>query len=98
MTTGVGGSTAAAELAAMKSMRGTVPPIGLDERLQRVARAQEMMRERGIDALFEPPARLAIAFPDEGCDPEPNQFEQRRFDGAPSALIGRVEPCHGIGP
>src|SRR5947209_7891443 len=52
MTVGVGGSTAEAELAAMKHMRGDVPPIGADERLRRIARAQTIMRERGIDALY----------------------------------------------
>ena len=34
MTIGVGGSTAEAELAAIKSMRGDVPPIGVEERLR----------------------------------------------------------------
>ena len=52
MTIGVGGSNAEAELAAMKSMRGDVPAIGVEERLKRVARAQAMMREKGIDALW----------------------------------------------
>ncbi len=55
MTIGVGGSTAEAELAAMKNMRGDVPPIGVDERLKRIARAQAIqaiMREKGIDALY----------------------------------------------
>ena len=52
MTVGVGGSTAEAELAAMKNMRGDVPPIGVEERLQRIARAQAIMREKGIDALY----------------------------------------------
>jgi Xaa-Pro dipeptidase len=52
MTVGVGGSTAEAELAAIKNMRGDVPPIGVDERRQRIARAQAIMREKGIDALY----------------------------------------------
>jgi Xaa-Pro dipeptidase len=52
MTVGVGGSTAEAELAAMKNMRGDVPPIGVDERLRRIASAQAIMREKGIDALY----------------------------------------------
>src|ERR1700724_1695989 len=52
MTVGVGGSTAEAELAAMTNMRGDVPPIGVDERLRRIARAQAIMREKGIDALY----------------------------------------------
>lgn len=52
MTIGVGGSTAATELAALKSMRGDAPPIGVEERLRRIARAQAIMRENGIDALY----------------------------------------------
>jgi Xaa-Pro aminopeptidase len=52
MTIGVGGSTAERELAAMASMRGDVPPIGVEERLKRIARAQAIMREKGIDALY----------------------------------------------
>lgn len=52
MTVGVGGSTAEKELAAMTSMRGDVPPISVDERLRRIARAQKLMQEKGIDALY----------------------------------------------
>jgi Xaa-Pro dipeptidase len=52
MTIGVGGSTAEAELAKLKSMRGDVPPIGVDERLKRIDKAQALMREKGIDALW----------------------------------------------
>jgi Xaa-Pro dipeptidase len=52
VTLGVGGSTAEKELAGLKNLRGDVPPIGLAERLARVDRAQALMRERGIDALW----------------------------------------------
>ncbi|MGL4239588.1 MAG: M24 family metallopeptidase [Beijerinckiaceae bacterium] len=52
MTIGVGGSTAEAELAKLKNMRGDVPPIGVDERLKRIDKAQRLMREKGIDALW----------------------------------------------
>jgi Xaa-Pro dipeptidase len=52
MTIGVGGSTAEKELAAMTSMRGDVPPIGIEERLKRIAKAQALMRDKGIDALY----------------------------------------------
>src|SRR5260370_34479694 len=52
MTIGVSGSTAEAELAAMTNMRGDVPAIGVEERLKRIARAQAIMREKGIDALY----------------------------------------------
>src|SRR5258708_35904420 len=52
MAVGGGGSAAEAELAAMKNMRGDVPAIGVDERLKRIARAQAIMPEKGIDALY----------------------------------------------
>src|SRR4030081_2221928 len=52
MAFGVGGLEAEAELAAMNNMRGDVPPIGVDERLRRIARDQAIMREKGIDALY----------------------------------------------
>ena len=51
MTLGVGGSTAEAELAAMRSMRDGVAPIGADELKTRVAKAQSIMRQEGIEAL-----------------------------------------------
>lgn len=52
MTVGVGGSTVEAELDGLSSMRGDVPPIGVDERVERIARAQALMREAGVDALW----------------------------------------------
>jgi Xaa-Pro dipeptidase len=52
MTIGVGGSTPEKELANLKDMRGSVPPIGVDERLKRIDKAQRLMREKGIDALW----------------------------------------------
>jgi Xaa-Pro dipeptidase len=52
MTIGVGGSTPEEELAKLKNMRGDVPPIGVDERLRRIDKAQALMREKGIDALW----------------------------------------------
>jgi Xaa-Pro dipeptidase len=52
MTIGVGGSTPEKELAALSNMRGDVPAIGLDERLRRIDKAQRLMREKGVDALW----------------------------------------------
>jgi Xaa-Pro dipeptidase len=52
MTIGVGGSTAEAELAALRPMRGDAPAIGDGERTERIARAQAEMRAAGIDALW----------------------------------------------
>jgi Xaa-Pro dipeptidase len=52
MTIGVGGSTAEIELTKLRNMRGDVPAIGVDERLRRIDKAQRLMREKGIDALW----------------------------------------------
>ena len=52
MTIGVGGSTAEAELAKMRSMRDGVVPIDDNERLRRIEKAQRLMREQGVDALY----------------------------------------------
>jgi len=52
MTIGVGGSTAEAELAALSSMRGDAPAIGDGDRKERLARAQALMRDAGIAALW----------------------------------------------
>ena len=52
MTAGVGGSSFEAELAAMEPAVAGAVPIGAGELQQRVARAQAMMREQGIHALY----------------------------------------------
>ncbi|RAI03208.1 X-Pro dipeptidase [Acuticoccus sediminis] len=52
MTLGVGGSTAAAELEKMTKMTGGITPIGIDEHLERVKRAQALMKKEGISALY----------------------------------------------
>ncbi|CAH2598940.1 Aminopeptidase P family protein [Rhodovastum atsumiense] len=52
MTIGVGGSTFEQELARMSPMLDGVQPIGVDEHLQRIARAQHLMRAQGIQALY----------------------------------------------
>ena len=52
MTVGVGGSTATVELAKLSAMRGDVPAITDVDRLERIERAQALMREQGIDALW----------------------------------------------
>lgn len=52
MTIGVGGSDMSAELQAMQSIRGDVQPISNAERETRIAKAQEMMRQQGIAALY----------------------------------------------
>lgn len=52
MTTGVGGSTAEAELSRMQPMRDGIAPIDDAERLRRIEKAQHLMREQGIDALY----------------------------------------------
>jgi Xaa-Pro dipeptidase len=52
MTTGVGGSTAKAELARMQPMRAGIVPIDDAERLRRIDKAQRLMREQGVQALY----------------------------------------------
>lgn len=52
MTTGVGGSTAEAELANLSSMRDGAEPISDAERAARLAKAQTLMGEAGIDAIY----------------------------------------------
>lgn len=52
MTIGVGGSTAEIELAKLASMRGDVPAITDEDRRARIAQAQALMREQGVDALW----------------------------------------------
>ncbi len=52
MTTGVGGSDAQTELARLHSMRDGVTPISVEERLLRIEKAQQLMNERGVCALY----------------------------------------------
>ncbi len=52
MTAGVGGSSIAAELAALKPMRDGISAISLDERHRRIANAQSLMVGQGVDALY----------------------------------------------
>jgi Xaa-Pro dipeptidase len=52
MTIGVGGSTAEAELAKMRPMREGIVPIDDAERMRRIEKAQGLMREQGVDALY----------------------------------------------
>ncbi len=52
MVDGVGGSSFAAELDRMHSMTGGVQPIAVAEYQARVAKAQRLLREQGIDALY----------------------------------------------
>lgn len=52
MVLGVGGSDFEAELARMTPMTAGVAPIGVEELKQRVAKAQRLMREQGVEALY----------------------------------------------
>ena len=51
MTLGVGGSTADQEMAGLSRQTGFIP-ISPDERQGRIANAQRLMVEQGIDALY----------------------------------------------
>jgi Xaa-Pro dipeptidase len=52
MTIGVGGSSPEAELARMQPMRDGIVPIEDSERLRRIERAQQLMRDQGVQALY----------------------------------------------
>ena len=52
MAVGVGGSTMETELARLESRRAAAQPIGDDERAARVRKAQAIMRDEGIAALY----------------------------------------------
>ena len=52
MVAGVGGSSFEAELARMQPMTEGVAPIAVEELRARVARAQRLMREQGVAALY----------------------------------------------
>ncbi len=52
MVLGVGGSNFEAELARMAPVTAGVTPIPVEELKQRVAKAQRLMREQGVDALY----------------------------------------------
>ncbi len=51
MTTGIGGSTAEQELASLEAPSGFTR-ITIEERQSRIARAQQLMIDQGIDALY----------------------------------------------
>ncbi|MFC5503915.1 MULTISPECIES: M24 family metallopeptidase [Hyphomicrobiales] len=52
MTIGVGGSSFEAELAKLKPMADGIEPIAVAEFKQRIAKAQTLMREQGLQALY----------------------------------------------
>ncbi len=52
MTIGVGGSSFEAELAKLKPMTDGIEPIAVGEFRQRIAKAQTLMREQGLQALY----------------------------------------------
>ena len=52
MVQGVGGSTFAAELDRLRPTTATIQPIAVAEYQARIAKAQSLMREQGIDALY----------------------------------------------
>jgi len=52
MSIGIGGSTAEIELSKLTDMTGDIKPISLEEYQQRIAQAQQLMREQNISALY----------------------------------------------
>ena len=52
MTIGVGGKTIEQALSALQNMTADVKPIGLDELNARLAKAQNLMKQQGVDAMY----------------------------------------------
>jgi Xaa-Pro dipeptidase len=52
MTIGIGGKTIDEALASLSDMTAGAVPIGKDEHLQRIARAQAFMQAQGIAAIY----------------------------------------------
>src|SRR4051794_32463033 len=52
MVLGVGGSSFEAGVGRVRPMTGGAVPIGADEHQRRVEKAQQLMREQGVDALY----------------------------------------------
>lgn len=52
MTNGIGGSTPEIELAKLSDMTGDISPIELAEYTQYITRAQHLMQQQGIAALY----------------------------------------------
>ena len=48
----IGGTSRQAALDALQNMTGNAKPIGVDEHLARIRRAQGFMQAQGIDALY----------------------------------------------
>ena len=82
MTRGVGGSTAADELAELKSWVLTAPPIDKPERLRRLEKAQQLMARTGADALIV------------GAGPSLRYFAGVTW-GATDRLVAAIIPARG---
>ncbi|MFT4927563.1 MAG: Xaa-Pro dipeptidase, partial [Phenylobacterium sp.] len=52
MTTGVGGSTEQQALATLSNMTADITPITLTEYQQRISKAQQLMRQNGLSAVY----------------------------------------------
>lgn len=82
MTIGVGGSSREAELARLTSLRGEAAPITDEEYRARIANAQRLMQQHGIDAVYLD-ASTGLAY-----------FSGVRF-WASERLHGAVVPANG---
>ena len=70
MTTGVGGSSAEAELMRISPKREGIVPISDAERLGRIDKAQRLMREQGIQALYPGCINQPVLFHRHSVAPE----------------------------
>lgn len=89
MTIGVGGSTPESELGHMRDMAAGIREIGPDEWRERIERAQSMMRDQGIVALY--------------LDTSPNLFyftglNLKATERLHGAIIPAEGPLHYLSP
>ncbi|KUZ66068.1 M24 family metallopeptidase [Burkholderia ubonensis] len=89
MAIGIGGSNAAAELAKLKDMTGGVEPIQPAEYAARVARAQALMKQHGLDAIYIESGTNLLYF---------TGVAWRRSERLAGALIPASGPLHYIVP
>jgi Xaa-Pro dipeptidase len=92
MSSGIGGSTAEAELAALGPWTNPAPGIGAEERLARLARAQALMAEIGADALIVGAGPSLRYFTGVGWNPTERLVAMiLPREGAPTMVCPRFE-------
>lgn len=92
MSNGIGGSNAQAQLADLKPWPDPAQPISRDERLARIARARELMKQVGADALIIGAGASLRYFAGVGWGATERLVAMvLRADGAPIMICPRFE-------